>query len=358
MNYNANPPLRIAIAIPSSGPAGLFGPSAASCAQFAVHQLNQSGGILDREISLISVDGGQAPTEVATVLRSLIENKLIDAVVGMHDSDVLRAIVEVCRGKIPFVYTAPYEGGEQAQGFFCVGETADQQLGPAVERLTRSHHVNSWYLIGNDYSWPRGINRHGRKLIGLHKGTILAENYLPFGLDDYAELIGDLADRKPDCVLVSLIGNDSVAFNRAFAEAGLDSHTIRFGPLMEENTLLAIGAENTSRIYSTSSYVASLQNAQNKRFRKSYRERFGAHAPTLTFLGEACHEGIVFLGKIASAANSLEVEALESAAEGFEFESPRGIQTIQSKHAVKDIHFTRAEGLSFVIEETFPRVFP
>lgn len=344
--------------VPSSGPAGLFGPSASSCAQLAAHQLNDASGILGRKVSLISVDGGQAPTEVATVLRSLVENNVVQAVVGMHDSDVLRAAIEVCRGRVPYVYTAPYEGGERASGFFCVGETAAQQLEEAIYRLARDQKLESWYLVGNDYSWPRGINRQARRYIEGTDGKVVAETYVPFEMDDYSELVGDIADRKPDCVLISLVGNNSVAFNRAFSEAGLDQYSLRFGPLMEENTLLAIGAESSSGIYSTSSYIASLGNQANKRFRRHYKQLFGAHAPTLTVLGEACYEGILFLSKLVSTVGTFDVEQLDRNAEGFEFASPRGIQKISGRHTIKDIHFTHAVDLSFEIVDTFTQVKP
>src|SRR5690242_17247890 len=38
----------IALVVPRSGPAGLFGPSCEACAALAVEDINRAGGILDR----------------------------------------------------------------------------------------------------------------------------------------------------------------------------------------------------------------------------------------------------------------------------------------------------------------------
>ena len=61
----ASDKLNVALLIPRSGPAGLFGLSCELSARLAAEELNQSDGAAGREIRLIPVDGGAPPRHIA-----------------------------------------------------------------------------------------------------------------------------------------------------------------------------------------------------------------------------------------------------------------------------------------------------
>ena len=50
-------------------------------------------------------------------------------------------------------------------------------------------------------------------------------------------------------MLITLVGADNVNFNRTFAGFGLDKDIARLSLLLEENTLLGIGAESSNNLY-------------------------------------------------------------------------------------------------------------
>src|ERR1700749_4832009 len=114
--------LDMALVIPLHGPAGIFGPSCESCATLAVEEVNAEGGVLGREVHLVPVDGGNAPAEVATEIDALIRVGAIEAVTGWHISAVREVIAPTIGGRIPYAYTALYEGGECRPGVFMTGE--------------------------------------------------------------------------------------------------------------------------------------------------------------------------------------------------------------------------------------------
>src|SRR3954452_17102235 len=124
--------LNMALVVPLQGPAGIFGPSCESCAALAVEEINAEGGVLGRELNLVPVDGGAAPEVVATEVDALIRADAIEAVTGWHISAVREAVAPRTGGRIPYAYTALYEGGEHRPGVFLTGETPDQQLGPTL----------------------------------------------------------------------------------------------------------------------------------------------------------------------------------------------------------------------------------
>jgi ABC-type branched-subunit amino acid transport system substrate-binding protein len=58
-------PLNVAVMLPMSGPAGLFGPSAKACAELAVQTINARGGVLGRTINPLFGDAGLPPAEAS-----------------------------------------------------------------------------------------------------------------------------------------------------------------------------------------------------------------------------------------------------------------------------------------------------
>ncbi len=86
-------------------------------------------------------------------------------------------------------------------------------------------------------------------------------------------------------VLISLIGMDSIAFNRAFAEQGLASNMLRLAGAMDETVLLGIGADDTENLYCASGYFVDIASRDNDAFRCGYEASYGRHAPPTRLAG-------------------------------------------------------------------------
>nr|MDQ4041613.1 ABC transporter substrate-binding protein [Actinomycetota bacterium] len=101
----------VALVIPLRGSAGIFGPTCELCAQLAAEDINGGSGVLAREVRLAVVDGSGPPEKVADEVGALVSAGLVDAVVGWHISAVRQALAPRIAGRVPYVYTALYEGG-------------------------------------------------------------------------------------------------------------------------------------------------------------------------------------------------------------------------------------------------------
>jgi len=152
----------IAFVVPESGPSGIYGPSCKASGRLAVTELNQSGGILGREVRLRTVDGGQPPALVADQVGTMVERGFVDAVAGWHTSAVRESLAPRLCGRVPYIYTAVYEGGERTPGVFLTGETPTDQLLPAMRWMSDEMGVRRWAIVGNDYIWPRASARAAR----------------------------------------------------------------------------------------------------------------------------------------------------------------------------------------------------
>ena len=250
---------RVALLIPMCGSAGIWGPSCIASAEVAAYEINRRNGIAGRNVRLILVDSAvEASTPVEDLVDGLVESRSIDAIVGMHISAVRQRLAKVVRGRVPFVYTPMYEGGEHSFGVFAIGDTPGHQLVPAMDWIRREYRLRKWALIGNDYVWPRASNRYAKSWLADMNASLLYERYIPFSTPDMAVEVEAIEKSGAEAVLISLIGQDAVDFNRIFGHMGLDRGILRLTCVIEENCLLASGAENLKRLFCASSYFGVL----------------------------------------------------------------------------------------------------
>jgi len=353
-----NKDIYIGFVVPLSGSAGVFGPSSCNCINLAADMINQQGGLLGRQIKIFFIDGGQGPAQVSENVQSFLKFDVLDFLIGFHDSSVRRAIIENCSLKIPYIYVPPYEGGENAEGVFMLGETSAQQLRDTVPTFIEKHSARKWYLIGNDYRWPRNVNATAREYILENGAEIVGEHYVPFGFEDYEKHLDEIRKLQPDMVFFTLVGSDAIDFNRQFAcEADLLSIK-RFGPLLEENALFGMGLDASDGIYSVSSYYTCLDSSENHDLKHRYEQKYGQDAVQLTSLSESCFEALIFLKKLCETYQSIELPDLMQSSPKIQYQGPRGTVSMNDRHLIQDIHLAQVRDFDFHILETFSQVKP
>ncbi|MCR9214263.1 MAG: substrate-binding domain-containing protein [Proteobacteria bacterium] len=344
---------RIGLLVPMCGSAGLWGPSCIASAQVALAELNAENGIMGKPVELVLVDAAiESESDLYHTIHDMIEFNEIDAIVGMHISAVRQQLAKVVGGRVPYVYTPLYEGGEDSPGVYTIGETPGHQLTPAIRSITKRHKVRNWALAGNDYVWPRASNHIAKQYLQQIGGNVVCEHYIPFGIDETQTLIDDFIAKGVEAVLLSFIGQDAVDFNRVFGALGLDQSIIRLSCAIEENGLLAIGAENSKRLYSSSSYFSSLDTSSNNCFKEKYYGLHGERAPALNCLGQSLYEGVQFLaelmqkyGRDAGHLNNRQLPAIR-------YRSARDAAYLNNMNKKLPIYLARADGFKFSILET------
>jgi len=291
---------RVALCVPLQGAAGIWGPSCLASAQLARLELNRQLGVAGRQCELLPIDASDESPDVEDSLIDLVDEGAIDAIVSMCISSVRERIVRAVGGRVPFVYTCLYEGGAMPGGVYAIGETAANQIRPSIAWLCAHHRPRRWMLIGNDYVWPRVSHGIARGCIAAAGGEVVGEQLVPFGLSDFSPLLDALRRSRADALLLSMVGQDAVEFNRAFARAGLSKSVLRLSCAIEENQLLAIGADSTENLYVALGYFGALDTNDNGAFKERYHQQFGERAPTLNSIGQSTYEGLHFLAALLS----------------------------------------------------------
>lgn len=338
----------IGLFVPMIGVAGIWGPSAIACATLAAEEINRKGGLRGREISFELFNASDEAQDLYQLTRDAVDEGRIDTIVGMHTSSVRRVVIEGCAGRIPYVYTALHEGGERSDSVFALGETPDRQLRPAIDLFAGKWKARRWMFIGNDYEWPHISHRLARRYVQDAGGEVLDERYYGFGQVDTDAVLQLIDDHKPDAVLLSLVGQDAIDFNRAFGQAGLGHNILRLSCAVEENMLLAIGEKNTHNLFASAGYFGALTDDANMGFKERYHQRFGQRAPTLNALGQSTYEGVHFAATLA-----LQASARHNAGAPVEYGGVRGIHWRSNDALRYPVHLARADGHFFKVINSF-----
>ncbi|QRN81929.1 MAG: ABC transporter substrate-binding protein, partial [Nocardiopsis sp. BM-2018] len=219
------------VVIPLRGPAGIFGPSCEAVTETALDHINASGGLLGRRVRPVVIDGGRPVREIAAQVGALVRSGEIRAVTGWHISQVRQHLVPVVRGHVPYVYTSLYEGGENSSGVFCSGETPPDQIAPAMRWMRDEQGTRDLFVVGDDYVWPRSTSRSVRAYARELGMRVVGESFVELGTEDFGPTLERVRGSGADTVLMLLVGQDAVAFNRLFAARGLHEHVRRLTPL-------------------------------------------------------------------------------------------------------------------------------
>jgi len=341
--------LAVSVVIPFQGPAGIFGPSCEAVTDVAMDRINAAGGILGRHVRPVFVDGGADPRDIATRVGTLISTGRVHAVTGWHISRVRQHLVPVVEGHVPYVYTSLYEGGENARGVFCSGETPPDQIAPAMRWMHREVGTRRCFVLGNDYVWPRGTARAARRYARELGIEITGEAFVPLGTTEFRPAATRIARSGADTVLMLLVGEDAVHFNRVFAARGLHDHVRRMSPLMEENMLFGSGAEATTELYVAAAYFRALRTDSARELTTAYTAKHGPDAPALNNMAESCFEGLMALAGLLRRAQSLAPTDLSAIGDTVGYDGPRGPMQIRGGNVRQHVYLAKASDLGFEV---------
>jgi len=338
---------RIGALIPMSGAAGIWGPSCLACATLAAEEWNAAGGVDGKSVALTVLDASDESDDLEEQLQALLDEDAIESIVGMHTSSVRERVTAQLRAALPFVYTPLYEGGPLPPGVMAIGETPREQLLPALDSLTERYALRRWFLLSNDYCWPRRSHAIATDALRSSGCEVVASRYVPLGALDVQRLVDEIRSTRAQAVLMSLVGQDAVEFSRALGESKLAGKVVRLSCAVEENGLLAIGPEHTEGLFVASGYFASLDTDRNGAFRERYWSRFGERAPVLNSLGQSMYEGVSFLR------STLGRKLRAGAPIGFD--SVRSTRLRSNLQTSMPIYLAQAEAMSFRVVSALRR---
>ena len=352
-------PIKIGVPVGLSGANSVVAPSVVQSAQLAVDEINAKGGILGRQVQLEVADDGSGAAGAQKAFDSLIFQKKANALISMETSAARNAgLPIVARGKVPFIYTSFYEGRSCSPYLYVDAWVPDQQVAPIVDYFMQKKSAKTFFLVGSDYAFGRGMLDFTRKYILAKGGKILGEEYAPMDATDWTAIISKVRAANPDALVTSTAGGaPNVTLTKQLRGAGIKS---LYGNLaVDEGTAKGMGTD-AEGIYISASYLTSIDSPKNKEFLAAMKKKFGAELKTPNDLSVPEYEGVYLYKAAIEKAKSTDTAPVIKALAEVSFEGPRGvIQMSKQRHAPLTMYLGQVQGDGSVkVLESFKNVDP
>jgi len=246
--------------------------------KLAIKQINESGGVLGRQVKWIQEDGATDWPNFAEKAKKLIVNDRVAAVMGCWTSASRKAVLPVFEQYNNMLYyPTMYEGLEASRNIVYTGQEATQQILAGIDWIVKEKKPKTFYFVGSDYIWPRTSFKIARKHIeNVYGLEVIGEQYYPLGHTQFNSVINKMKLKKPDVIFSIVVGGSNVAFYKQITGAGVDltKQTV-ITISATEDEVRGIGGENIEGTYMFAKYFQSLDNPNNKAFIKEFKEMWG-----------------------------------------------------------------------------------
>jgi len=356
-------PVRVGAIFDLSGPISVIGKPKADATKLAVKDINRNGGVLGRQLDLVSFDAqsdNAKYTEYASQLIRKHRVAVLEAGITSASREAIRPLVD--RTKTAYFYANLYEGGVCDKNVFATGAVPAQQLAQLVPYAIKNFGKR-FYIAAADYNFGHWEADWAKKYIQEGGGEIVGEEYIPLENTDFGSVLNKLQTKKPDVVISLLVGGNQMSFYRQFTAAGLQKSlrivTPVFGDGQEQ---IAVGAKASDGVVIAYPYLQEVDSPANKEFVERWRQEYGQDATYINPSAMAAWNAWQLWAKAVNKAGSLDrdkvIAALES---GLSVDSPGGKVTLNpgSHHVTQNVYLAQGTASGeFEILETFENVAP
>ncbi|WP_432289060.1 transporter substrate-binding protein (plasmid) [Aminobacter sp. BA135] len=354
--------IRIASLLDLSGGLDAAGKPMQDAITFAVEEINQAGGLLGKQISLITYDTQTDMRLYPQYSQQAALKDKVSAVFGGITSasrEVMRPVLR--RLNTLYFYNTQYEGGVCDRNIFCTGITPAQKQSKHVP-----YAMNKWgkkiYTLAADYNYGQITAAWTRKYCTENGGQIVGEDFFPLDVTNFGSTIQKIQEAKPDFLYLVLVGGAHQSFYRQWAAAGMNKQIPMASTTMTiGGEQMVLSPEETNGILLCFNYFEALDTPANKAFLDRFHKRFGADYPYVTELAMATYQSVYLWAEGVKKAGTAErmpvIEALES---GISLDLPSGKFSIdpQTHHCVMDINIGQIQDRKINILESFSQQQP
>jgi len=273
--------IKIGHAASLTGDNSVFGQSEATGLKIAVEEVNKKGGILGKQVELISVDTRSDPAEAANAVRRLVDQEKVNFVLGPSQSgSTLAATPIVTAAKIPLIAPAasnPYvtvsKTGETYKYIFrvCFIDTYQGRvIADFVYDRLNARKAAILYDIGSDYS--QWLAKYFEDAFVKRGGTIVAKEAYRTGELDFRAPLGKIKETHPDLIFLPLTQKDGALAAKQVRDLGITA-TIMGSDTWASPDILPLGGKALEGVYFTN--LTSFEVPKVQQWVAQNEKRFG-----------------------------------------------------------------------------------
>jgi ABC-type branched-subunit amino acid transport system substrate-binding protein len=356
--------VKLGLNFPKTGPYEAQGADQLRAAQLAVDEINAAGGILGKQVHLVTRDSqSSVPVTRVNVLDLILKEK-VAMVFGGAASSVAVEAGRICEEKgVPFFGTLTYattttcEDGHRHTFRECYDSWAGAK---ALEGYMQKNFAGKKYVyVSADYNWGATTEAAFRKMTGTEDRKAHPGVRTPFPSateDDFRKAIAMAVEAKPDVLVLVEFGRDMVAAVRQAKLQGVKSATQIVVPNLTLTMAESAGPKIMEGVIGALPWDWSVpykyDYAGGKAFVEAYASRFKRYPCTA---GASAYTIVYEYKDAVERAKSFEAPAVVKALEGHAYTRLKDRQVWREfdHQSVQSVYAVRCKPEADVLKDKF-----
>lgn len=302
--------------------------------QLALKEVNEAGGVMGKQLEVVSRDDGGKPGDAVRVADELVNREKVSFIFGTFLSNIGLAVADfAAQNKVLFLAAEPLTDAlTMAKGnryTFRMRPNTYMQTAMLVDEA-RKLGIKKWAIVAPNYAYGQSAAENFKQLIkeAIPDAEIVAEQFPALGKIDAGATVAALDQAKPEGIFNVLFGGDLVKFVREGMTRELfEGRTVLSLLTGEPEWLLILKAEAPVGWIATGYPWEQIEAPAHKAFVKKYRETYDDTPRLGSLLGYT----IIYAIKAAvEKAGTTDTEKLVETLEGLEFDWPLGKLTMRA----------------------------
>lgn len=353
--------IKIGMVYELTGNTASYGTSAANGAKLAFKEINASGGVLGKQIKIVSADNKGEPSESANAMSKVISQDKVVAVTGITVSSCGIAASAVAEAnKIPYVAAATVNPKV----------TFDERTGKVKEYTFRACFIDSFQgTVGANFAlnglkanktaimtdsssdYSKGLTEIFRSTYVKAGGKIVAEEAYLQKDQDYKPILTKIKAQNPDLLYIPGYYEDVGKIIKQARELGMTIPVLGADAWDSPVLVEMGGAQPLNNTYFTNFYSTEDKNPVSNAFVDAYKKEYGQTPDSMAAMGYDAAKLLVDAIKRADSTDAKKIK--EALAATKNFSSVSGEMSLNERHdAVRGVVIIELKDGKQVYKET------
>jgi len=354
-NKNQDNVIKIGQFASLTGSEATFGISSDNGIKLAVEEINSSGGLLGKQIQLVTEDNQGKPNETQTVVQKLINRDKVVGIIGEVASSRSKAAAPICQqNKIPMISQASTNPEVTAIGDYIFRVCF---IDPFQATVMSKFALNSMkvkkvaLLIDQRNAYSTGLAENFKKTFVEKGGEIIEEQKYSSGDKDFKAQLTAIKYKNPEAIFIPGYYTDVGLIAIQSREIGL-TVPLFGGDGWESDKLTEGKAKDALEGCFFSTHISTEDpNPLIQNFIKKYRDKYKIEPDAYSFLG---YDAIMLMADAIKRAGSTNGEKIKfELSKTKDFKGVTGNITINDqRNAIKPAVVLEIKGGKFKYKET------
>jgi ABC-type branched-subunit amino acid transport system substrate-binding protein len=198
--------LKIGSLLPETGSLAFLGPPEFAGVEYAIDEINNAGGVLDKPVEYSQGDSGDTSTDTATVTSTRLLGEGVDAIIGAASSSVTLTVVDAITtaGVTMFspANTSPALTSYDDKGLYFRDAPPDGLQGAIVSGLVQEDGNASVFILNLDDAYGNGISDVVETVLTDAGVEVLGHIAYDPTAASYDAEVGEVVAADPDAVVL------------------------------------------------------------------------------------------------------------------------------------------------------------